>query len=578
LKIEDRLRQDRLQKFSRIISGNYQLRLTVIDRYSHPGCCVYDLDEDGNKTKNSVIIIRKNISTKPKDNLMLQKAVTLHELGHDLFTDSPAWKASGVDKGLANIIEDGRIEEAVSRQFPKARMYFYLANKELNGNSRSPLPVKYIHNLLLREAKRTTGIPQLTKLQHERIKEEIGSNDYHNLLKLTREAVEAKTEKEAINITIKIQSILIDIRDKKRLGEPLQEGDDSIFESGKATQKKMPNMEEDSKKLLEEILDKNEDIPDLPDVADTEPKINEDAEHVNVNQEPEPEPAQEPSLIDQIEDEINNEVEDEIAEELGILSTSFAKKDFTSYNDVLDREFPNKPIDVKPLENTAKSVAHSLRLIAEKGRKGWQNNQTKGRLHMKSVISSVANNNKRVFKNRVKPEATDLSAIILIDASGSMSGMQAKRATETAYIISKAMELNDFNSEVVQFGVTGKKLKGVKSFNQRIQYAQDDFVPLSRGSTPLFPALEGAEASMNNVRSNRKVIFVVTDGAPDVPDACERKVKELEAKGILVIGILINSYDSKKIFKHKMSCNNIIELRGKMQNAIKDILRTIKHN
>jgi hypothetical protein len=84
-----------------------------------------------------------------------------------------------------------------------------------------------------------------------------------------------------------------------------------------------------------------------------------------------------------------------------------------------------------------------------------------------------------------------------------MAGAQSRRATETAYIISKAMEMSGFNSEVVQFGSNTKKsINGIKSFNQKIKYAEEDFIPLSHGSTPLFDALEGAEKSTTKQNAN----------------------------------------------------------------------------
>lgn len=583
ISLEQRLRQDRLQKFARIISGNYKLRLNVTRKFPHPGACVYDMDKNGNKTGRSVIIIQSKLSHDKKRNLVLQKAVTLHEMGHELFTESMLWRNASVDKELGNLIEDGRVEEAVSRLFPKARTYFYMANKELNKRPSSKMPPRYIHQLIIREAKRTTGIPQLTAEQHQKIKDRIGEDNYNTILQKTRLAVEAETEKEAIRITTEIKDILMDMQKSARGNAPTN---DSLHESGDA-KLDMPNIARD--KILKEILEKTKDLGDiLPDVEGAdEPDANEpeseieteeteydDSEQINVNQ-PQPE-----SLLDDVEKEIEKEVEDEVAEETAISSSSVAIRNFDSYGKKVtsvNNSMNKKPISVGPLQNSAKAVAYSLRLIAEKGRKGWRNNQTSGRLYMKGVISSVANNNARVFKSRVKPEATDLSAVILIDASGSMRGAQSRRATETSYIISKAMELNKFQTEVVQFGI-GISLSGIKSFNQKMKYAEPDFIPQSDGSTPLLPALEGAEKSISNIRSKRKVVFVVTDGQPNNTSGCKNKVKELEAEGIIVVGILINAYDNHNIFKHKMSCNNIIELQGKMQTVLKNVLRTIKRS
>jgi len=571
--VEKRLRQARLQKFVRIISGNYKLRLSVINSFKHPGACVYDTDEDGRRTSQSIILITSSLSKDKKQNLIFQKGVSLHELGHDLFTDSPRWRASGVNDELGNLIEDGRVEEAISRLYPKARVYFYLTNKELNKRPiLLPHAKRAIYNLIIREAKRTTGIPQLTEGQHKQIINKIGKDIHDEILRLTRLAVEASGEDEAIRITKQLEDLL----NKKQLTTE-EINDSSLVESGEADME-MPEMDEESKELIKEILEKigsNDDSPELPDLglSEEEPDKSE-TESLNVRQN-----------LDDIEEEINDEVTNEVVEENTAAQSSGVVRNFGAYgigegNQSIQIDTEKiKPIKTAPLQNTSKSVAHSLKVIAEKGRKGWQTNQKKGRLNMKSVINSVTNNNTRVFKNRIKPEPTDLSAVILLDASGSMGGAQSRRATETAYIISKAMELSNFNSEVVQFGSnTTKSINGIKSFNQKIKYAEEDFIPLSHGSTPLFDALEGAEKSIEQVTSKRKVIFVATDGAPDDTISCQRKIKELENKGIIVVGLLINSFDNNNLFKHKLSCNNIVELQSKMQTVIKDVLRTIKRS
>jgi uncharacterized protein with von Willebrand factor type A (vWA) domain len=151
------------------------------------------------------------------------------------------------------------------------------------------------------------------------------------------------------------------------------------------------------------------------------------------------------------------------------------------------------------------------------------------------------------------------------------------KAVRAAYTVVKALELGGYKSEVLNF-FASERVHGIKSFNQKIEYALNEFVPFYEGGTPLKKCLDGAEKSLARQASKRKIIIVATDGAPNRVSACRQKIKELEAKGIIVIGILINTYDSNNVFnsKHRLICYDINKLPMQMTEVIKKVLLSIR--
>ena len=137
------IRQDRLQKFVRLLSGRYNINVILpedkrIDVFEHKlGKPIYYGYSDSKKN----IWINPKLHDDTYENLIQQKSVALHELGHVLFTDGDKWIESGVNHTFCNIIEDGRVEESMARTYPKARNYFYYLNEKIGKDNKMLLPL-----------------------------------------------------------------------------------------------------------------------------------------------------------------------------------------------------------------------------------------------------------------------------------------------------------------------------------------------------------------------------------------------------------------------------------------------------
>jgi len=595
------LREQRLQKYSRILSNRYKIQLIVKEMKEYGYC----------NTANK-IWIREDIDKDEIRNLILQKGITLHELGHILFTSSKEWV--DIDKNLANVISDGRVEEGVARLFSKARMYFIFLNQVILGKfEREPMNTeRYTMELIFREAKRTTGLARLPDDIHQLLKKEL-KDDYDWFLTQTRLAVDSSTEKESAEITLKIENKLKEIFNKPYFDSlpsvQSVSGSGSISSSG-ASSRKMPKLTQEDKTVIEQIEKLNKEDSEDGSVAEKNKDgdkttsgsgtgfSEEDADGEETDEhgfgdseeykDDEIEDNSSNGLLGAIEKNITNEVLRELRNETDIITAGNIKGDFGTYD--TGKGTPGagagyygkslNPIDTPPLEPISNRMAHAFKIIAQSG-KNWNHNQTRGKLEMHKITTLLQSAEQpRVFKRKIKKEKTDLSVAILVDASGSMQS-KCVNATKSAYIIARALEIGRFNTEVIQFGVRGyqynKQVYGVKAFNQKLVYAKNNFRPLALGGTPLLPALKGAEQSLAKQDSKRKVVIVVTDGAPDNVQGCKQKINEMEKKGIAVIGILVGWYRSNLFVQDRgIQCEDVTKLPVQMQGIIKNILHHSK--
>ena len=228
-------------------------------------------------------------------------------------------------------------------------------------------------------------------------------------------------------------------------------------------------------------------------------------------------------------------------------------------------------------------------------RKFWQNligksiefrtvkvkNQRRGRLNVGSyirkypeIMEAEQNGNLREVEiydhlghERVvvdQPEAIDVT--LLVDCSGSMSGLGEEVARETAALL--MYSLKDFNTEldrtrskthsklrassqIIAFGSSFTEIKG---FNRAASKAKSDTeiiksiskIDSSLGGTddeaPLAQIKNGiSKEEKEKIRSKKlkKIIFEITDGVSQTPEHTAQRLRELSREGVIVVGFQI---------------------------------------
>jgi hypothetical protein len=602
------IRQDRLQKFVRLLSGRYNINVILpeekrIDIFeSKLGKPIYYGYSDTKKN----IWINPKLDNDTYENLIQQKSVALHELGHVLFTDGDKWIDSGVNHTFCNIIEDGRVEESMARTYPKARSYFFYLNEKIGKENKLLLPLPILTaEFFLRTAKKTTGYPPMPESSVRKLKKKL-KDDYYWFGDRVRKAVDATTEEEAIKYTKEIEEKWMKLfgKSKNKLFPSMTRTPFKSIESKRKSQQpqpmppSLPNSK--SKQILEQ---EQKDFSKGNKKEKQQNKEGEGKEGEQKKQESDGESKEQKKNTNkkgkcktakQIYEDAKSEAKAELEKDAKKEIQAESQEDQSQKSDPRFDSYPclseakklleGESISTIHLETIAQKLVHIFKVIAQRG-KGWEPNHTIGKIDG-SKLYKVANEkgDNRVFRqmNQTK-EHVDLSVAILLDVSYSMQEISLL-ATESTYVVSRALELAKLNSEVIIFGTAEgytKGLYGLKSFNQSLLYAKNRFIPRAIGNTPLFPALEGAQKSLGNISSKKKIIIVITDGEPNVgggPAECKQKIKEIERTGISVVGILINTKDNFEIFfkENRLSCCNVNELPIKMRDVIKNVLMSIK--
>lgn len=149
----------------------------------------------------------------------------------------------------------------------------------------------------------------------------------------------------------------------------------------------------------------------------------------------------------------------------------------------------------------------------------------------------------RVFRQKSRAERHSASIQILFDKSGSMSG-QMEQAEAAIYAVLKSLE----NIPLVTTGAMafpeyngshGLCCALIKSPKESLRDAVrlGGFGAMADYDTPLAEALWPAAVEVLRAKGERKILFVITDGAPNCAIGAKNMVDRCEASGIDVIGL-----------------------------------------
>lgn len=214
------------------------------------------------------------------------------------------------------------------------------------------------------------------------------------------------------------------------------------------------------------------------------------------------------------------------------------------------------------------------------------NRQRKGRLNVKDFINQYpqfiasersGNLNDNTIYDRQqlekitieKPESIEIS--LLIDTSGSMDDpLKLRIAKETAVLL--MLSIKDFNTYLDQTRrETNSRLRAntqtitysdefeeIKPFEKRTSYLDNEANIIKTISKIVPYGANNDEAPLNFIRESmspdqvakikeqklKKIVFVITDGAPNDPNANARAIANLTSSGVLTFGFQIGDVDN----------------------------------
>lgn len=286
-------------------------------------------------------------------------------------------------------------------------------------------------------------------------------------------------------------------------------------------------------------------------------------------------------------------------------------KDFDRIEPLVVRESTYKEEYLKDMQESVDHMVGPLqkdfeRAIAAKSATTWSGGHRSGRLHA-AALSRLSTGDERVFRRKHINNSKDVAVGLLVDCSGSMSGMgKIKAAAYAAYALASVLDRMNISCEVLGFTTKGEMPKEMFAEESKhgFRYARTQplYIPVLKGfnerlnsdTKRRFASLTAARWLNENVdgesveiaagrlsqrTEKRKVLFVFSDGQPACPgdwsqihDHLHKVVKDVEQAGIEVMGIGIADNSAAKYYKKHVLLTNISDLPTTVIGEIKKIL------
>jgi cobalamin biosynthesis protein CobT len=243
------------------------------------------------------------------------------------------------------------------------------------------------------------------------------------------------------------------------------------------------------------------------------------------------------------------------------------------------------------------------RIIAARSLATWSSGHRSGKLHAAN-LSRVLMNDPRVFRRRHETTTKDSAVELVIDASGSMSGEKIIVATQAAFALSQVLERIGIKHEVIAF-TTHHNTRTLPSeahdLDKYVRY-EPLYMPILKGyderlNTEVkrrFAALPRHVRLANNVdgecveiaarrlmtrKEKGKTMIVLSDGFPQARADCRKLashlkqvVNQVEASGVRVVGLGIQSEAVEKFYKRRVVLNDLKELPTTVMKELKTAL------
>lgn len=233
---------------------------------------------------------------------------------------------------------------------------------------------------------------------------------------------------------------------------------------------------------------------------------------------------------------------------------------------------------------------------------GWDSGALGGRFDGRRAPRMLAGS-EQVFRRRWLSDGIDTAVSIVVDLSSSMSGSTIRSAVELAWTVAEACESARADVEVVGFadnnmdvqsggymmsgdyrwgnGSASAKLIVAKQFREKCAAVAHHFNALKRcvgGSTPDYSAVKSVVEQLSEMRHQRKVVIVITDGFGEY-DGQEFLMKKLgrssyDLYGVDVIGFGIGT--SAEMFSRAYSIGCPVRLHDLHKSALKGVVQQLE--
>ncbi|EQD57601.1 von Willebrand factor, type A [mine drainage metagenome] len=243
----------------------------------------------------------------------------------------------------------------------------------------------------------------------------------------------------------------------------------------------------------------------------------------------------------------------------------------------------NEPLQVEKPKASQSSefdavLGHSAQLrtklqaaLETQVKKRVHHRQTGVRIDGRAVHRLLTNG--KVFARKTTTKQVDTALMLLLDVSGSMaSDGRIETARRSAMAVAAGVtQISGCKVAAAAF----PNVVVLKEFDERIRAVSGRFDIDPRGSTPMGKAMLWAAPKIAMRREQRKMLVVVTDGAPDNWKEVQDLAARYTASGVEIIGVGIANDAVKVLFRQSIVISDVAELPVAMFNLLKGSMRRV---
>jgi cobalamin biosynthesis protein CobT len=228
-----------------------------------------------------------------------------------------------------------------------------------------------------------------------------------------------------------------------------------------------------------------------------------------------------------------------------------------------DHTFPQVNIDTTVA--VPSKLRHEVRQLFEKsGLDEFQLNRKAGQINS-SVLASIATGNVRVFKRHHEEGGIDSAVVIVLDASGSMSGSRAVNAVKTCVALYETLTQSGVAVQILAFNFRTSVLVPFNTPVAKAKQTLSHFI--TNYSTNDYFAIRYAHEILNARPETRKIAFVLTDGN-GWKDEVRSQIKQGNNLGITTVGVGIE-LDVSSVYENNVCIRDIKDLANASFKQIK---------
>ena len=522
-----------------------------------------------------------------------------HEAAHVRYTDFYLdYEGSALRRRLTNLLEDIRIEKAISREYPGAAFSLadvvrqLVAEGRLGAPKKSDPPVKVLNDSLLAilrfEVLGQKALEQEAIKAREVMKDCFPKQSMNSLNGLLSKVPDLNNTQEALDLTDQIivlfQNLSNEHSESKDSGEEGSDKPESSPEDQKTDSQTSESQDQEDKTDSvsgdEQESDSEEGEGDNP-----ENQSGEESQTISCNREAS-DKAEEPFLKQILESSDQDWPEDLFESVAGELE-SWSCEQSAGFSAITTTPGIDEVVISDEDREAAKDLlwkvkSESARLTAQLTGLVQAKTMTRDRVGKRGMridgrrLHRMALDDGRLFKRRSESIEINAAVHISLDISASMCSRMTLAREAVLALVYALKQINGVTVTTSAYpGTREDRIIPVVTGKESTQVVAETLAALdSHDSTPMATGLWHAVHQICQLNAERRLILMITDGAPDIDhhDAVVDLVKRCGHSGIDVVGLGINIQLGEELFPRRLMIEQLGELKNELFSLTRDWL------